>query len=70
MCETRNEDNESKRSSESESQSQPRSRRPRNSVPVRGPREGEQWYLVKGGRNNRQPGRQRTRERQNEREQV
>ena len=68
MCETRNEDNESKRSSESESQNQPRSRRPRNSVPVRGPREGEQWYLVKGGRNNRQSGRQRTRERQNERE--
>lgn len=70
MCETRNEDNEGHRSNDSESQQ--RSRRPRNGVAVKGPREGEQWYLVKDGRNNRQTGGQRTRQRtrQNEREQV
>ena len=71
MCETRNEDNDSKRGGDGEGQgSQSRTRRPRNSVAVRGPREGEQWYLVKGGQKTRQPGGgQRTRERQSGREQ-
>ena len=70
MCETRNEDNESQRSNESKSQQHPR--RSRNSVGVRGPREGEQWYIVKDKRNNSQSVGERTRQRtrQNEREQV
>ena len=70
MCETRNSENDGRRSGDGEGTEETRDggRRPRGrggggdrnwkgggareSYPVRGPREGDEWYLVKG-RNNR-----------------
>jgi len=81
MCETRNEENDSKRSTESEGTSQQHSRqsdsprRQRNGQSARGPREGEQWFLVKGGpggggRNSHHAGGKRVRQRNVEREEA
>ena len=64
MCETRNQENESRRGGDGDEESQPRQRRigQRRSrgMQVRGPREGEVWQLVhSGGRNSRGQNRQR-----------
>ena len=56
MCETRNQENESRRDGEGEQESQPRQRggqRRTHGMQARGPREareGEVWQLVDGGR--------------------
>lgn len=77
MCETRNQENESRRSAsgdgdeESSRQHRGGQRRPRG-MQVRGPREGEVWQLVQGGSRSSRGGQNRqrfNRDRNGEREQ-
>ena len=61
MCETRNEENDNRRENDGEGKGKrgESNRRHRTGIAVRGPREGEQWYLVKGGKDRRRQNRPR-----------